>query len=348
MCILPAGALQAEQLISILNPEQVANELAKKAKQQKKEKSRTRRRARHRADPEAAARAAALEAAAQNEKRLVLEADIHKFAQAAHELLRKIMLRQSQQPANAPWTKAKSSSNKARAAKKAQAKAAAAAKAEAAATMIAAVWRSHKAKVHYHILWERCDRQRRKRRTRREQARAYRAAVRAAKAAALQRAAAVASVNKAQRYVKAERCLQAHTRSALATEVAHHAVEMACAQQTTILAQWNEMLTVERSWRCYFKRAAQWRKNVRAAERRLENVRAAERRLARAIHGMSTNLVRMMRRKGSIGLPSSMNGQRCGDKVRIGPRWRRGHRRFWWHRRLQRDVRKRPVGSTGW
>ena len=75
MCILPAGALQAEQLISILNPEQVANELAKKAKQQKKEKSRTRRRARHRADPEAAARAAALEAA-QNEKRLVLEADI--------------------------------------------------------------------------------------------------------------------------------------------------------------------------------------------------------------------------------------------------------------------------------
>jgi hypothetical protein len=54
-----------------------------------------------------------------------------------------------------------------------------------------------------------------------------------------------------------------------------------------------------------------------------------------------------MRRKGSIGLPSSMNGQRCGDKVTIGPRWRRGHRRFWWHRRLQRDVRKRPVGSTG-
>ena len=46
-CILPAGALQAEQLISILNPEQVANELAKKAKQQKKEKSRTRRRASH-------------------------------------------------------------------------------------------------------------------------------------------------------------------------------------------------------------------------------------------------------------------------------------------------------------
>ena len=59
------------------------------------------------------------------------------------------MLRQSQQPANAPWTKAKSSSNKARAAKKAQAKAAAAAKAEAAATMIDAEWGQERVRGDY-------------------------------------------------------------------------------------------------------------------------------------------------------------------------------------------------------